>query len=156
MCLFVCYMGGTPESPLPLNPGQGSDSPGTVAVTRSTSVKGQSRFCFAPRVCCCCAALAALAGFGLHLVSYREEGEVVSFSEQCTHRRAFSLLNAPLKPDSCHARNRITLSRAPQAVICLCGTPESPLPLNPGHGSDSPALSRRGYPSDQCHKVCFT
>ena len=40
-CLFVCYMNGTPESPLPLNPGQGSDSPGTVAVTRSTSVREQ-------------------------------------------------------------------------------------------------------------------
>jgi len=28
VCLFVCYSCGTPESPLPLNPGQGSDSPG--------------------------------------------------------------------------------------------------------------------------------
>ena len=35
VCLFVCYMFGTPESPMPLNPGQGSDSPGTIAATRS-------------------------------------------------------------------------------------------------------------------------
>ena len=34
---FVSYMRGTPESPLPLNPAQGSDLQGTVAATRSTS-----------------------------------------------------------------------------------------------------------------------
>ena len=38
--LFVCYGCGTPESPLPLNPGQGSDSPGKIAATRSISVRG--------------------------------------------------------------------------------------------------------------------
>ena len=32
--LFVCYSCGTPESPLPLNLGQGSDSPGEIAATR--------------------------------------------------------------------------------------------------------------------------
>ena len=41
VCLFVCYSCGTPESPLPLNPGQGSDSPGEIAATRSISVRGQ-------------------------------------------------------------------------------------------------------------------
>ena len=41
VCLFVCYSCGTPESPLPLNPGQGSDSPGINAATRSISVRGQ-------------------------------------------------------------------------------------------------------------------
>ena len=30
VCLFVCYGCGMPESPLPLNPGQGSNSPGTI------------------------------------------------------------------------------------------------------------------------------
>ena len=38
---FVCYSCGAPESPLPLNPGQGSDSPGKIAATRSISVRGQ-------------------------------------------------------------------------------------------------------------------
>ena len=38
---FVCYGCGTPESPLPLNPGQGSDSLGKIAATRSISVRGQ-------------------------------------------------------------------------------------------------------------------
>ena len=32
---------GVLESPMPLNPGQGSDSPGTITATRSTSVRGQ-------------------------------------------------------------------------------------------------------------------
>ena len=41
VCLFVCYSCGTPESPLPLNPGQGSDSPCKIAATRSISVRGQ-------------------------------------------------------------------------------------------------------------------
>ena len=39
--LFVCYRCGTLESPLPLNPGQGSDSPCKIAATRSISVRGQ-------------------------------------------------------------------------------------------------------------------
>ena len=43
VCLFVCYSCGTPESPLPLNPGQGSDSPGTIAATRSISVRGRDK-----------------------------------------------------------------------------------------------------------------
>ena len=34
-------MTGTPESPMPPNPCQGSDLPGTVADTRLTSVSGQ-------------------------------------------------------------------------------------------------------------------
>ena len=38
---YVCYGCGMPESPLPLNPGQGSDSPGKIAATRSISVRGQ-------------------------------------------------------------------------------------------------------------------
>ena len=40
VCLFV-YLFGVPESPLPLNLGQGSDSPGTIMATCSTSVRGQ-------------------------------------------------------------------------------------------------------------------
>ena len=39
--LLLCSLFGAPEPPMPLNPGQGSDSPGTIAVTRSTSVRGQ-------------------------------------------------------------------------------------------------------------------
>ena len=41
VCLFVCYMFGAPEPPMPLNPGQGSGSPGTIAATCSTSVQGR-------------------------------------------------------------------------------------------------------------------
>ena len=41
VCLFVCFGCGTPESPLPLNPGQGSDSPGEIVATRSISVRGR-------------------------------------------------------------------------------------------------------------------
>ena len=35
---FVCYSCGAPESPLPLNLGQGSDSLGRIAATRYISV----------------------------------------------------------------------------------------------------------------------
>ena len=79
----VCYLFGTPKSPMPLNPDQGSDSPGTIRLPIQP-VSGEKGFMFldqgSDRVC----PTRSLPEQGKHEVTDAEEDpDLSSTSRSC-------------------------------------------------------------------------